>query len=81
MIISFWPLILGGAYGMTKRREAIAKANQEAAVAEERQKTIDACVACIEKEQGKEAAEQHRAAMTAALEEKDSASQHGGEDK
>lgn len=81
MIISFWPLLLGGAYGITKRREAIAKANQEAAVAEERQKTIDAAVACIEKEQGKEAAEQHRAAMTAALEAQDSASQHGGEDK
>ena len=81
MIISFWPLLLGGAYGITKRREAIAKANQEAAVAEERQKTIDAACAVVEKEQGKEAAEQHRAAMTAALEAKDSASKKGGEDE
>ncbi|MDO5536658.1 MAG: hypothetical protein Q4F72_03920, partial [Desulfovibrionaceae bacterium] len=81
MIISFWPVIFGGAYGMTKRREAIAKANKEKAVAEERQKTIDAAVACIEKEQGKEAAEKARAAMTAALEAQDSASEHGGEDK
>lgn len=81
MIISFWPVIFGGAYGMTKRREAIAKANKEQAVAAERQKTIDAAVACIEKEQGKEAAEKARAAMTAALEEQDNASVHGGEDK
>ena len=81
MIISFWPVIFGGAYGMTKRREAIAKANQEKAVAEERQKTLETVVQCIEKEQGKDAADKARAAMTAALDEQDAKAEKGGEDK
>ena len=29
MIIAFWPILFGGAYGMTKRREAMSKAAQE----------------------------------------------------
>ncbi|MBU3832105.1 MAG: 4Fe-4S dicluster domain-containing protein [Candidatus Desulfovibrio faecigallinarum] len=78
MIISFWPVIFGGAYGMTKRREAIEKANRQQAVAEERQKTVDCAVELIEREQGKEAAEKAREAMNKALDEQAAAR---GEDK
>ena len=78
MIISFWPVIFGGAYGMTKRREAIEKANRQQAVADERQKAVDCAVQLIEKEQGKEAAEKAREAMNKALSEQSAAS---GEDK
>ena len=78
MIISFWPVIFGGAYGMTKRREAIEKANRQQAVAEERQKTVDCAVELIEREQGKEAAEKAREAMNKALDEHAAAR---GEDK
>lgn len=77
MIISFWPVIFGGAYGMTKRREAIEKANRQQAVADERQKAVDCAVQLIEKEQGKEAADKAREAMNRALIEQSAA----GEDK
>ena len=71
MIIAFWPVLFGGAYGMTKRREAIAKANLAKATAEEKQKVMDAVVKVIEKEQGAEAAEKARQQMNEALAEAD----------
>lgn len=83
MIIAFWPVIFGGAYGMTKRREALAKASQAKAVSDERQKAMDAVVNCIEKEQGKEAADKAREAMTDAMGKPadNEAPKNGGEDK
>lgn len=83
MIIAFWPVLFAGAYGMTKRREAMARANHERISAEERQKAMDAVVASIEKEQGPEAAEKARAAMAAALQAQDAqtAENAGGEGK
>lgn len=70
MIISFWPVIFGGAYGMSKRREAINRANALRMAEEERQKAVDCAVELIEREQGKEAAENARIAMTKAMEER-----------
>lgn len=67
MIIAFWPVIFGGAYGMTKRREAINKAKRLEAMAAEREKVMETVVGCIEKEQGKEAADKARETLTAAL--------------
>ena len=32
MVVGFWPIVLGGAYFMNKRKEEIAKEEQEAAV-------------------------------------------------
>ena len=80
MIIAFWPLIFGGAYGMTKRREAMAEAAKAQAVVDEKKKVMDAALQCIEKEQGKEAADKARAAMEAAM-AKEEASKTEGEDK
>ena len=33
MVVGFWPIVLGGAYFMNKRKDEIAKEEQEAAVA------------------------------------------------
>lgn len=66
MIIGFWPVLFAGAYGITKRKEAIAKAEQAKAVAEakaEAEATMQAAVAKIEAEQGPEAAAKVKQAL------------------
>ena len=70
MIISFWPVIFGGAYGMTKRREALSKAAQEKTVQtakEDVTAAMDAAVRSIEQNQGHVAADAARKAMIQAL--------------
>lgn len=70
MIIGFWPILFGGAYAMTKRREAMHKAEQEAAVKaakEDLTKAMDAAVRKIEETQGQSAADLARRTMTETL--------------
>lgn len=80
MIVAFWPVLFGGAYAMTKRREAVAKAEEEKAVADLQKNmadAIEAAVKKIEETEGPEAAAKARAAMTEALKD----AQNAGEDK
>ena len=70
MIIAFWPILFGGAYGMTKRREAMSKAAQEKTVQtakEDVTAAMDAAVRSIEQNQGPVAADEARKAMIQAL--------------
>ena len=70
MIIAFWPILFGGAYGMTKRREAMSKAAQEKTVQtakEDVTAAMDAAVRSIEQNQGPVAADEARKAMIEAL--------------
>ena len=60
--------------------EAMAEAAKAQAVVDEKKKVMDAALQCIEKEQGKEAADKARAAMEAAM-AKEEASKTEGEDK
>lgn len=66
MIIGFWPVLFAGAYGITKRKEAIAKAEQAKAVAQAKadaEAAMQAAVAKIEAEQGPEAAAKVKQAL------------------
>lgn len=82
MIVAFWPVLFGGAYAITKRREAMNKAEAEKAAAESRADLSDAmekALAQIEEKDGKDAADRARAAFEAALAQKKGKSH--GEDK
>lgn len=66
MIVAFWPVIFGGAYAITKRREAMSKDEAE----KEAQRMKDAMEEAARKiadAHGAEAGEQARKAMTDAL--------------
>lgn len=85
MIVAFWPVLFGGAYAISKRREAVHKAEQEQVVREAREDVaaaVDAAVRKIEETQGPGAADTARRAMTEALKAREAAcsAQHG-EDK
>ncbi|MDR1855539.1 MAG: 4Fe-4S dicluster domain-containing protein [Desulfovibrio sp.] len=70
MIVAFWPVLFGGAYAMTKRKEAIHKAEQEAVEKQAKDDVttaLDAAVRKIEETQGQPAADAARKAMTEAL--------------
>ena len=59
MIIGFWPVLFAGVYGISKVRDAKAKAAQDEAVAQAKaqaDEAMQAAVAKIEAEQGPEAA-------------------------
>ena len=86
MIVAFWPVLFGGAYAMTKRREAISKLEQEKVLREAREDVaaaVDAAVRKIEETEGEGAAERARRAMTEALKarEAEAACSKHGEDK
>ena len=85
MIVAFWPVLFGGAYAMTKRREALFKAEKDAHVKETKDDlaaAVDAAVRKIEETQGPGAADTARRAMTDALKarEAECCKEHG-EDK
>lgn len=82
MIISFWPILFAGAYGITKRREFLAKKAEEEAVAKARaeaEAAMQTAVAKIEADQGPEAAEKVKQALAEAR--KVSECEHGCADK
>ena len=85
MIVAFWPVLFGGAYAITKRRESIYKAEQEKHAKEAREDVaaaVEAAVRKIEETQGPGAADTARRAMTEALKAREVAgSQEHGEDK
>lgn len=83
MIVAFWPVLFGGAYAITKRREAMYKA--EAGKAREQARNdvvaaVDAAVRKIEETEGPAAAERARRAMTDALEAREGSAGRHGED-
>lgn len=82
MIIAFWPLLFGGAYAMTKRREAMHKAETESVIKtakEDVATAMDAAVRTIEQQQGQQAADEARKAMVEALKAREAskAEEHG----
>lgn len=80
MIVAFWPVLFGGAYAITKRREAMNIADTEEILKESRanvSEAVDAAARKIEETAGAEAAEQARQAMNEALKAMD----RKGEDK
>ncbi len=80
MIVAFWPVVFGGAYAITKRREAMNRAAAEAAVNDARNDVaaaVDAAVRKIEETEGQAAADRARRAMTEALKAREEEA-HGG---
>lgn len=85
MIVAFWPVLFGGAYAISKRREARYQAEKEAheaATKNDLAAAVDAVVRKIEETQGPGAADTARRAMTEALKAREAAAaaEHG-EDK
>ena len=83
MIVSFWPVLFGGAWAMTKRREAMHKAEQEKTVREAREDVtaaVDAVVRKIQETEGDGAADRARKAMAEALKAREDAAAKHGED-
>lgn len=62
MIIAFWPVLFAGAYGINKRKEAIAKA-ELAKVKADADAAVQAALVKIEETQGPETARQVRVAL------------------
>lgn len=62
MIIAFWPVLFAGAYGINKRKEAIAKAELAKAKADA-DAAVEAALAKIEETQGPDTAHQVRVAL------------------
>lgn len=62
MIIAFWPVLFAGAYGINKRKEAIAKAELAKAKADA-DAAVQAALTKIEETQGPDTARQVRAAL------------------
>lgn len=74
MIVAFWPVLFGGAYAITKRREAMCAEAQQKTREKARMdvtQAIDAAVRKIEETEGPAAADRARKAMTDALKESD----------
>lgn len=70
MIVAFWPVLFGGAYAITKRREALARVEVEEAAKKAKSdlaSAMDAAVRKIEETEGAAAAERARQAMAEAL--------------
>ena len=80
MIVAFWPVLFGGAYAMTKRREAMHKDEIDKTVREAREDValaVDAAIRKIQETEGEGAADRCRKAMAEALKARESASKHG----
>lgn len=79
MIVAFWPVLFGGVYAITKRREALHKAHNEEVekkAKDDVRAAVDAVVRKIEETEGSAAADRARRAMTEALKAREN-----GEDK
>lgn len=79
MIVAFWPVLFGGAYAITKRREAINKAERDKATQDAHDDVVaavDAAVRKIEETDGPGAADRARRAMTEALKAREAGSAH-----
>ena len=61
MVVGIWPVLLGGAYAITKRKEQIAAEEQAAAVAEAVRTTQEAADAKLKASLEKAAREQEKA--------------------
>ena len=88
MIVAFWPVLFGGAWAMTKRREAMAKLEQEKILKDAKDDlaaAVDAAVRKIGETEGEGAAERARQAMTEALKAREAQNSGGlnghGEEK
>jgi Fe-S-cluster-containing dehydrogenase component len=87
MIVAFWPVLFGGAYAISKRREAIHMAETEAIVRETKEDVVnamDAAVRKIAETQGPGAADAACQAMADAMKTREEACAHcghHGEDK
>ena len=85
MIVAFWPVLFGGAYAISKRREAryqAEKAAHDQATRNDLAAAVDAAVRKIEETQGPGAADTARRAMADALKAREDARQaEHGEDK
>lgn len=82
MIVAFWPVLFGGAYAMTKRREAMHKQALEQTEREAREDialAVDAAVRKIQETEGEGAADRCRKAMAEALKARETAAKHGEE--
>jgi len=82
MIVAFWPVLFGGAYAITKRREAMCRAEADNAVKNAKNDVVaavDAAVRKIEETEGPAAAERARRAMTDALEAREAKADRHGE--
>lgn len=82
MIVAFWPVVFGGAYAITKRREALNKAEAEKHAEEAKADlaaAVDAAVRKIEETEGAAAAERARKAMAEALGNREDVSARGEE--
>ncbi len=83
MIVAFWPVVFGGAYAITKRREAMNKAAMEKVKQKAKDgivEAIDAAVRKIEETEGPGAADRARKAMTEALKEHEQKDSGHGEE-
>lgn len=81
MIVAFWPVLFGGAYAITKCREARTREEEEKMAQECEQnlnEVMKSALRQIEEKDGKDAAERARTAMLAVLEAKRQ-NRHGGE--
>lgn len=84
MIVAFWPVLFGGAYAITKRREAMASAANEKAADDAKidlAAAVDAAVRKIEETEGEAAADRARRAMTEALKAREAEAARHGEEK
>lgn len=84
MIVAFWPVLFGGAYAITKRREAINKAAMEKAATrtnDDLAAAVDAAVRKLAETEGPAAAERARKAMTEALKNRENGDASHMEDK
>lgn len=82
MIVAFWPVLFGGAYAITKRREAMAKAEKDQAVQNVKDDVaaaVDAVARKIEETEGSAAADRARRVMADALKAREQNAH--GEDK
>ncbi|WP_297218507.1 4Fe-4S dicluster domain-containing protein [uncultured Desulfovibrio sp.] len=73
LIVAFWPILIGGIYGITKSREARNEMRNKimrAAVRQDMAAAMDDAVRRIERDQGPEAAEAARKALEDAVEER-----------
>jgi hypothetical protein len=87
MIVAFWPVLFGGAYAVSKRREAMHQAETESIINDGKKdmtEAFDAAVRKIAERQGSGAADTARQAMTEVLKAREEACSncgHHGEDK
>lgn len=81
MIVAFWPVLFGGAYAMTKRRDAIHKEELEKVTKTAKEDVagaVDAALRAVRDSEGESAGERARVAMTEALKKREQENCHDG---